>query len=98
MNKVEREVEKILGAADTELLIELREFYLRGPDSVKYLSETYNDLKDSDDPKIQEIISKYYAPGKRMAFQHMKMTEELMMEMLYVEMASVIKTYPDLFE
>ena len=98
MNKVEREVEKILGAADTELLIELREFYLRGPDSVKYLSETYNDLKDSDDPKIQDIISKYYAPGKRMAFQRMKIDEKLMMEMLYVEMASIIKTYPELFE
>ena len=98
MNKVEREIEKILEAADTELLIELREFYLRGPDSVKYLSETYNDLKDSDDPKIQEIISKYYAPGKRMAFQHMEIDEKLMMEMLYVEMASIIKTYPELFE
>lgn len=98
MNKVEQEVEKILQAATVEDLIDLREWHLRGPYSTKYISETYNDLKDSDDPKIQDIISKYYAPGKRMAFQHMKMTEELMMEMLYVEMASIIKTYPDLFE
>lgn len=98
MNKIETEIKKILGAATIEDLMDLREWNLRGPYSTKYISETYNDLKDSTDPKVQDIVSKYFAPGKRMAFQHMKMTEELMMEMLYVEMAWVIQKNPDLFE
>ena len=98
MNKIEIEIQKILGASTTELLVELREWHLRGPYSQQYLTETYEDLKDSDDSKVQEIIEKYYAPDKRVAFQQMKVTKDLMLEMLYVEMACVIQAHPQLFE